>query len=136
MYKLKTYVGGAVHTTFVIMAGAFGLDAALSGVSMGLGELIDKAKQDGKRSDFTQMTVNSLMADNEGFNVMICCTECDPQLDNVKLHLEDQEYGFATYQVWVFESGTFDLKGDGGLINWCFGGSFDRDGKHVEFHKM
>lgn len=122
--------------TLVIMAQAAGIEVALSLVTDQLGNLINAAEQDGKRLDFTQMTVDTLMQNHPGFNVMVCCTDCNAQLDGVDMHLDSQDYGFATYQIWVFESGTFDLEGDGGLINWCFGGSFDRDGKHVEFHKM
>lgn len=46
------------------------------------------------------------------------------------------KYGSITYGVFVFRSGTFTNKGDGGWINWAFSGRFDRtgkDGKHVVF---
>ena len=39
------------------------------------------------------------------------------------------------YKVWAFESGEFNNKGDGGFINWCFLGRFDRDGGRVKFSK-
>ena len=43
------------------------------------------------------------------------------------------------FGVWVFESGTFVNQGDGGYINWCFGGSFKRSGQNnqtVTFSKI
>ena len=48
-------------------------------------------------------------------------------------------YGSADYHgivfgVWVFESGWFENRGDGGYINWAFIGRFDRNGGHVTFH--
>ncbi|WP_353856356.1 stress protein [Bacillus sp. Bos-x628] len=44
-------------------------------------------------------------------------------------------YGGLTYGVWVFESGSFTNKGDGGYINWAFRGWFDRNGGFVNFRR-
>lgn len=33
------------------------------------------------------------------------------------------------YEIYVFDSGTFTLAGDGGYLNWCFAGDYDRDGE-------
>ncbi len=38
-----------------------------------------------------------------------------------------------TYGIWIFKSGEFTNKGDGGWINWAFRGWFDRDGGFVKF---
>ena len=48
-------------------------------------------------------------------------------------------YGSANYNgiifgVWVFRSGWFENRGDGGYINWCFIGRFHRNGGHVSFY--
>ena len=40
------------------------------------------------------------------------------------------------YEIWVFDHGDFELAGDGGYINWCFDGDFDRDGNDVTFNSM
>lgn len=37
------------------------------------------------------------------------------------------------YEIYAFTSGTFTLQTDGGFINWCFGGNFNRDGNNVTF---
>ncbi len=37
-------------------------------------------------------------------------------------------YDHVVYGVWLFDSGRFVNKGDGGYINWCFKGSFKRSG--------
>lgn len=49
--------------------------------------------------------------------------------------------GFARtqgYEVYTFDSGTFNLTGDGGFQNWCFSGSYTLDPnnhKSVTFYK-
>jgi hypothetical protein len=40
----------------------------------------------------------------------------------------------ATYNVWIFNRGTFRNKADGGWINWGFKGNFNRNDKFVEFY--
>ena len=37
------------------------------------------------------------------------------------------------YEIWVFDSGTFSLAGDGGYENWAFGGCFTRADTEVNF---
>ena len=44
-------------------------------------------------------------------------------------------YGNLIYGIWVFESGTFVNKGDGGYLNWAFRGQFKRNGGRVRFRK-
>lgn len=38
-------------------------------------------------------------------------------------------YQGVFYGIWIFKSGTFTNKGDGGFINWAFNGRFQRSGK-------
>jgi hypothetical protein len=40
------------------------------------------------------------------------------------------------YEVCVFQKGTMTLLGDGGYINWCFEGNFNRMENHVEFNPL
>ncbi|KAF6752598.1 ectomycorrhiza-regulated small secreted protein [Ephemerocybe angulata] len=37
------------------------------------------------------------------------------------------------YEIYYFKKGSFDLKGDGGYLNWAFSGNFKKNGKHVDF---
>ncbi|KAF5335675.1 hypothetical protein D9611_009690 [Ephemerocybe angulata] len=37
------------------------------------------------------------------------------------------------YEIYYFKKGSFDLKGDGGYLNWAFNGKFKRNGKHIDF---
>ena len=57
--------------------------------------------------------------------------------DAVHVHQElDIGLGFSQgYEIWVFDSGTFSRAGDGGFINWAFGGCFSENGAHVTFTK-
>lgn len=55
---------------------------------------------------------------------------------HVELPLTDS-LGTMGYEVWVFESGTFELVGDGGYENWCFNGDYDRTSDtEVIFYSM
>lgn len=40
------------------------------------------------------------------------------------------------YEVTVFQKGTMTLLGDGGYINWCFEGNFNRMDNYVEFNPI
>lgn len=40
------------------------------------------------------------------------------------------------YEVTVFQNGNMTLLGDGGYINWCFEGNFDRMDNHVQFNPI
>ena len=55
--------------------------------------------------------------------------------DAVHVHQElDIGLGFTQgYEIWVFDSGTFSRAGDGGFINWAFGGCFTANGADVTF---
>jgi hypothetical protein len=70
------------------------------------------------------------------YNVMVfnLNQEYTDSLNNVKFY-GSAVYNGITYGIWIFESGTFENKGDGGWINWAFQGCFNRNGGHVEFTK-
>lgn len=59
-----------------------------------------------------------------GFNLQL---DSNSRLKNVQLYKEVLINGIP-YAVWVFKSGTFVNKGDGGYINWAFRGRFRRVG--------
>ena len=42
----------------------------------------------------------------------------------------------VTYDVHVFRKGTLVNLGDGGYINWCFSGNYDRTGMSVRFSEI
>ena len=57
--------------------------------------------------------------------------------DAVHYHQElDIGLGFTKgYEIWVFDSGTFSLAGDGGYVNWAIGGCFSGPKTDVVFTK-
>ncbi|AIX08015.1 MULTISPECIES: hypothetical protein [Bacillus] len=75
-------------------------------------------------------------AANGNYNVMVfnLNQEYQERFRGVKFY-GSAVYDGITYGIWVFEDGSFDNNGDGSWINWAFKGWFDRDNKHVEFHK-
>lgn len=88
------------------------------------------------RSAFTQNTVSETRKLNPQKNVMVVFngheqnfTECEHQI--VTLPLTPPRT--MNYHVYIFKDGTFTHKGDGGFINWAFGGAFKRNGNTVVF---
>lgn len=46
--------------------------------------------------------------------------------------------GGRKYQYWVFRSGSFTNKGNGGWVNWAFSGKYNRsgnDGQYLKFYR-
>lgn len=92
----------------------------------------------GTEEQFTQATVASLSQQYPDKNILIYHTQQGKgTFRNVALHdhyelklSRVQTWGF---DIWVFDSGVFDLSGDGGYIAWCFAGNFKRNYHHVEF---
>lgn len=104
---------------------------------LGIGQAISDAITAAENRDaFVKNLLNTAWyAAGEKYNVMVFNLDVDhdENLENVQL------YGSSTYEgiiygIWVFESGTFENKGDGGYINWAFRGWFERDGGFVSFH--
>ena len=90
-------------------------------------------------STYTTTLLVSLQAQYPSSNVMICHDPAAYDLENaIHAHQEcDIGLGFTFgYEIFVFEDGTFSNGGDGGYINWAFGGGFTADGNDVTFYAM
>jgi hypothetical protein len=60
-------------------------------------------------------------------------------INSVHIHVECSLDFFSWtqgYEVQVFDSGTFTAVGDGGYLNWCFGGNYERNGNTVTFNSI
>lgn len=70
------------------------------------------------------------------YNVMVFNLNMgyEQSFQNVKLYASATHNGII-FGIWVFESGTFQNKGDGGYINWAFHGWFDRKDGNVSFRR-
>jgi hypothetical protein len=95
-------------------------------------------KEEEKLEEFTQGMVNELADEFPDKNILIVADNkkytrsfqgevhekayCDLSLG--------RKWGFDTF---VFDTGSFELQGDGGFRNWAFKGRFTRNGNHVEF---
>lgn len=55
---------------------------------------------------------------------------CELPLDDGILDLTED------YNLYLFDFGTFTLQGDGGYVNWAFGGHFDRNDHEVTFYPI
>ncbi|KIW86698.1 uncharacterized protein Z519_12684 [Cladophialophora bantiana CBS 173.52] len=93
------------------------------------------------RSSWTQVQVGDLTSKNPGKNVMVVFTKHDASgLVNSTMTIREctcpNSGSVLTYSCYVFDSGPFVLQGDGGYLNWCFAGSFNRNGNNVTFNKL
>lgn len=103
---------------------------------------IDDAQHE-QESSFTTQTGGDLAAQYPGWNILIY-HDTDSYFEyvngyhqHVELELVDGLGTSKGYEVWVFESGTFQLAGDGGYENWYFSGSWDEPSEgYVEFYSM
>ncbi|KAK5166984.1 uncharacterized protein LTR77_007713 [Saxophila tyrrhenica] len=92
--------------------------------------LMGLANSDWEReAAFTQGTVANSMSQAPTKNVLVYHDQGstftpsgDVQHEHYQLDLDLG--GTKGYEILVFDSGTFKLAGDGGFINWCYGGSF------------
>jgi hypothetical protein len=117
----------------------------LAGVAFGLYELFNPIKyceeEHKVEREFTQYVVQNISNAVPKWNVMMYHDE-DSTFDfhnythrftELKLHCFGKTQG---YDIYVFESGTFTLAGDGGYENWAFYGSFQQNGPQVTFYSM
>lgn len=90
-----------------------------------------------KMSAFTQSTAAQMSKNWPNKNVMVVHGSHDQNfVDEVHSHheLDIIVGGTIGYEIYVFTSGDFTLHSDGGYINWCFMGNFQRgDGGYVKF---
>jgi len=95
-------------------------------------DLIDfDNKAHAAESNFTQQMVISLGNQYPDKNRLVFHNQHSTynlSPDAVHVHHElDIGLGFTYgYEIWVFDYGTFELAGDGGFINWAFGGCYSR----------
>ncbi|ASB89065.1 MULTISPECIES: hypothetical protein [Bacillus] len=97
----------------------------------------DAVVQNANRSGFVKnMMESTFYAAGQRYNVMVfnLSQEYEDHFNGVKFYGSAVLNG-VVYGIWVFESGEFTNKGDGGWDNWAFRGWFNRDGKHVTFYK-
>lgn len=93
------------------------------------------------RDEFTQSTVKHFRTLFPDYNCLV--------IDNVWKHIVSLEnfkhhhveiprdlFGTHGFDIYVFESGLVTKGGDGGFINWCFGGKYIRNGNQVKFISM
>ena len=90
------------------------------------------------QSNFTKMYLDTMGPKHPTKNILITCVAHERDFTNEFHEVAELGtwFGGIKYDCYVFDSGEFTLKGDGGWINWAFTGSFDRDGGHVVFHNM
>jgi len=88
---------------------------------------------------FTQQSINTLLAEYPGYNAIICHVGFQQNLqDATHYHYELPLTAPRTqgYEVFVFKSGEFRRQGDGGFENWCYGGKYvtdPNDSSHITF---
>ncbi len=92
-------------------------------------------------SAFTQSTAAQLRKNYPDKNVMVVHGNHDASglVNSVHNHVElpVQVPNTKGYETYVFDYGDFNMMGDGGFINWCFMGNFDRTGAgRVSFHPI
>ncbi|KAF8194664.1 hypothetical protein BJ912DRAFT_959045 [Pholiota molesta] len=89
-----------------------------------------------RRSEFTQVTVKDLRKNDPTFNYVICYTRHQVRFDgrpDVDFTLKMVSlpiwwgFGSITYHLYAFRSGTFQLLGDGGYLNWAYSGNVVSD---------
>ncbi|RDW67047.1 hypothetical protein BP5796_09796 [Coleophoma crateriformis] len=101
---------------------------------------IDK-DQHAAESQYTQSMVAQLRREYPDKNVIIYHDQdSHVEFDSSAVH-EHQEFDIGLgmtegYEIYVFDSGSFTLVGDGGYLNWCLGGDFDRNGNDVTFNQI
>jgi|SRR5271154_1337607 hypothetical protein len=93
-------------------------------------------------SNFTQGVVLQLGESYPTWNAIVVTSDEDYNFtfnDYVYAHQEcDIGLGFTKgYNIYMLDYGTFQLNGDGGFINWAFGGNYDyEDGDYVTFYPI
>jgi hypothetical protein len=106
---------------------------------LGIAEAIASSVSRGQnRSGFVKdLMEKSFYAADQKYNVMVfnMSQEYEDQFQGVQLYASTTYDTDIIYGIWLFESGDFTNKGDGGWINWAFRGWFDRDGSHVKFRQ-
>ncbi|WPG97941.1 Hypothetical protein R9X50_00072400 [Acrodontium crateriforme] len=97
------------------------------------------ASEHEKEEQFTQQVCEQVRQQLPTMNVMVVHGQFTSNFVNAThQHVELPLTAPRTmgYEIFAFTSGTFTLQGDGGFINWCFDGNFNRDGNNVTFFEI
>ena len=92
------------------------------------------------REQFTNDSVDRLVKEFPDYNVLLVHTAHHFESgEHVHKHVEfytgaGNSYGYEVYLMRKGQKTVFILDGDGGFINWCFQGNYNRDGHRVEFN--
>jgi len=104
-------------------------------------ELVEAAQENDekKREEFTQRYVDEALKKYPNYNVVVSHNGGKIIGNGAQhLHIEvPMTVGTCGYEIWLLPKGqkiTFVRNGDGGFINWAFGGRFNRDGDTVNFY--
>ncbi len=116
--------------------GAGGLAAGIAGVAFAVTGLVKQlqAEDNEKRAAFTQRTIAELNQKYPDYNFVITHHKRSKAEGPgvVHQHVElPMAVGSAGYEIFGSPKGQpfkFSLNGDGGFINWAYGGDFTRDG--------
>ncbi|KAK5122221.1 hypothetical protein LTR85_004131 [Meristemomyces frigidus] len=91
------------------------------------------------RNGWTQQQLSVVSGQNSGKNIMIVYPKHTAnfqgsQQQQLQCQTPNNKQTIS-YDCYVFDSGNFELQGDGGYLNWAFTGNFKRDGNKVTFMK-
>jgi hypothetical protein len=119
---------GGIKKIAEIVLSVIGAITGTGGFSLGL-----EAKDNAKRAEFTKRMIDELNREYPGYNAVITHHKSSkaegPSVihDHVELPMS---IGTKGYEVFLSPKGQpfkFVLNGDGGYINWAYGGDFHRD---------
>ncbi|KAJ8523242.1 hypothetical protein ONZ45_g330 [Pleurotus djamor] len=105
---------------------------AADAIKKGFRAIQDGLKQDKNlRSDYTYRLIQELRSKYPQFNYVVCHTKHSYQWDGVKGVDWDHRHeevdvkigGTIGYEIYNARSGTFTRQGDGGFLNWAWGGN-------------
>ncbi|KAJ2935665.1 hypothetical protein H1R20_g1430, partial [Candolleomyces eurysporus] len=108
---------------------------AIAAVAQGIvgivGTILERIEADkGARSEYTQDFIDLAREQYPSFNWVICHTEHSTDFDGAQGEDWDhshQEFpvfaGTIGYEIYWFKSGIFVREGDGGFLNWAYGGN-------------
>lgn len=109
---------------------------AVSGLITGVSGLVSGNTNDQNfRNGWTQQNLGTVTAANPKKNVIIVFPPHDQNLQGSKYQQLVCKTPTQTlsYDCYIFDSGDFTLKGDGGYLNWAFAGNFTRNGNKLTF---
>lgn len=103
-----------------------------------IGELKKLSKDKQNEADYVKSTRDQLAAKYPKKNILLFHNQKSVAKLNGGTHTHselpisfDRTKG---YEIWVFDTGSFDLAGDGGELNWAFAGCVtNRNGGHIDF---